>query len=248
MNSGIYKIKNLQNNKIYIGSSNNIKRRWQKHKALLRHGKHYNSHLQASWNKYGESLFEFSIIEFCTLDNLLNREQYYINNLSPEYNQTAIAGKIEMTNKRKKIISEAVLKAYKEGRLAKTVKTVYQYDLKGNYIRKFPSITDASKTLNIPISNISSAATQRCNIAGGFVWRYYKTDKLDVWFNKMGRPLTKEPYRKQNKKIVALLNDKQIIFSTTKEAAEKLHCTKRQLYRALELKKLLFKKIKVYYE
>lgn len=115
MNSGIYKIRNLQNNKIYIGSSNNIKRRWQKHKALLRYGKHPNSHLQSSWNKYGESLFEFSIVELCGVENLLNREQYYIDILSPEYNQTAIAGKIEMTDERKKVLSNATLKAYAEG-------------------------------------------------------------------------------------------------------------------------------------
>lgn len=48
MSSGIYQIENKINSKVYIGSSNNIKRRWQKHKALLRHNKHPNSHLQAA--------------------------------------------------------------------------------------------------------------------------------------------------------------------------------------------------------
>lgn len=247
MNSGIYKIRNLQNNKIYIGSSNNIKRRWQKHKALLRYGKHPNSHLQSSWNKYGESLFEFSIVELCGVENLLNREQYYIDILSPEYNQTAIAGKIEMTDERKKVLSNATLKAYAEGRLVKTVKAVYQYDLKGNYLNEFPSVTKASQSLHIPISNISSAAKQKCNIAGGFVWRYYKVDKLDVWFNAMGRPLTKEPYRKRDRKIVAVLDSEQVIFNTIEEAVQALKCTKNQLYKALTLGRLLFKKIKVYY-
>lgn len=63
MKSGIYKIENKVNGKVYIGSSNSIKRRWQKHKALLRHGKHQNSHLQAAWDKYGEDNFSFSVIE-----------------------------------------------------------------------------------------------------------------------------------------------------------------------------------------
>lgn len=86
MNSGIYQIENKVNSKVYIGSSNNIKRRWQKHKALLRHNKHQNSHLQAAWNKYGEDNFIFSIIELCSIDSLLDREQYFINIRNPEYN------------------------------------------------------------------------------------------------------------------------------------------------------------------
>ena len=81
MSSGIYQIENKINSKVYIGSSNNIKRRWQKHKALLRHNKHPNSHLQAAWNKYGEDSFEFSIIEECSLSDLLNKEQYYLDTL-----------------------------------------------------------------------------------------------------------------------------------------------------------------------
>lgn len=147
----------------------------------------------------------------------------------------------------KKAISEATLKAYAEGQLVKTVKTVYQYDLKGNYLNEFPSITNASQSLHIPISSISSAAKQKCNIAGGFVWRYYKVDKLDVWFNTMGRPLTKEPYRKRNRKIVAVLDSGQVIFNTTGEAVQALKCTKNQLYKALTLGRLLFKKIRIYY-
>ena len=86
MKSGIYKIENKVNGKVYIGSSNSIKRRWQKHKALLRHGKHQNSHLQAAWDKYGEDNFSFSVIELCPIDQLISREQYFIDSINPEYN------------------------------------------------------------------------------------------------------------------------------------------------------------------
>ena len=40
MKIGIYRIRNLINNKVYIGSTKNMKVRWAKHKALLRHNKH----------------------------------------------------------------------------------------------------------------------------------------------------------------------------------------------------------------
>ena len=78
---GIYKIRNIINNNIYIGSSNNIKKRWIKHFSLLKRNCHHSSHLQNAWNKYGEFNFEFSILEECKEDELLLREQYYLDKL-----------------------------------------------------------------------------------------------------------------------------------------------------------------------
>lgn len=60
---GIYKIINLQNDHFYVGSSVNLKRRNTRHFSELRNNKHKNQHLQAAWNKYGESSFAFTIIE-----------------------------------------------------------------------------------------------------------------------------------------------------------------------------------------
>ena len=77
--SGVYKIRNRENNLIYVGSSTNIEYRWRGHKALLRHNKHHNSHLQNAWNKYGEDAFEFLVIEE-VLDEkfILNREDFWL--------------------------------------------------------------------------------------------------------------------------------------------------------------------------
>ena len=77
--SGIYKIINLANNKIYIGSSIDIKSRWQKHKNLLKTGKHFNDHLQASYNLYGRKNFKYEIIKKYPEDKLIIKEQYYID-------------------------------------------------------------------------------------------------------------------------------------------------------------------------
>ena len=76
---GIYKIHNLINNKLYIGQSVNIRRRWTGHKRCLRNGNHENTYLQHSWDKYGESAFEFKVLEYCSIDQLDERERYYIN-------------------------------------------------------------------------------------------------------------------------------------------------------------------------
>lgn len=60
---GIYKIVNITNSKVYIGQSNNIKKRWTEHRSALNNNRHVNVHLQNAWNKYGENNFEFVIIE-----------------------------------------------------------------------------------------------------------------------------------------------------------------------------------------
>lgn len=76
---GIYKIENIINNKVYIGSSNNIERRWKEHKRLLNNNKHHSIKLQRAWNKYGSENFKFSVLEECEVDRLLYLEQYYID-------------------------------------------------------------------------------------------------------------------------------------------------------------------------
>ena len=76
---GIYKITNTVNNKIYIGSSNDILERWNQHKKSLRRNKHHNVYLQRSWNKNGESFFKHELIEYCAIDVLLEREQYFLD-------------------------------------------------------------------------------------------------------------------------------------------------------------------------
>ncbi len=76
--SGIYIIRNTFNNKIYIGSAKNIKQRLHEHNSMLRRNKHHSKYLQNSYNKYNDR-FIFSILEQCEIDNLIIREQYWLN-------------------------------------------------------------------------------------------------------------------------------------------------------------------------
>ena len=79
MNCGIYIITNCANNKVYIGSSQDIKRRFYLHKHYLDNKKHVNIHLQTAWDLYGEENFTFSILEtFDNINLLLEKEKYYI--------------------------------------------------------------------------------------------------------------------------------------------------------------------------
>ena len=90
--SGIYKIVNLINNKIYVGSAVNFKNRFKTHLSRLKNNKHHSIILQNSWNKYGGDNFKFEIIEECDKLILIKREQYYIDELKPYYNICKIAG------------------------------------------------------------------------------------------------------------------------------------------------------------
>ena len=63
MARGIYKIINVVNNKFYVGSAVDLKRRKTRHFSELRKGKHNNRHLQAAWAKYGEQAFVFVVVQ-----------------------------------------------------------------------------------------------------------------------------------------------------------------------------------------
>jgi len=80
--TGVYGIKNLLNNSIYIGSaSKSFGRRWWTHKKELYANRHVNRHLQNAWNKYGEHNFKFFIIEVIdgNRECILAAEQFYLD-------------------------------------------------------------------------------------------------------------------------------------------------------------------------
>ncbi len=109
--SGIYVITNLVNNKIYIGSTVKLYNRAYEHLRTLKKGEHKNHHLQSSYNKYGEINFQFDLIEYCDKEELLEREQIWIDFFKPDYNIDIVAGSTlgiklkPLTEKRKKEIS-----------------------------------------------------------------------------------------------------------------------------------------------
>lgn len=81
MTSGIYMIQNKVNGKRYIGKSVNLKQRWSTHQSRLDRNVHKNDYLQNSWDKYGNDAFKFFILEYVSQDRLLDREQWYLDNI-----------------------------------------------------------------------------------------------------------------------------------------------------------------------
>ena len=71
---GIYKITNLINGKHYIGQSVHIERRWTEHCIPSS-----NSTIGKAIHKYGKENFSFQVVEECSIEQLDEKEEYYIN-------------------------------------------------------------------------------------------------------------------------------------------------------------------------
>lgn len=84
---GIYCIRNLINNKVYIGKSYNIYSRIASHiYELTVRSKNENRHLINAWHKYGKENFDYFVLEYLAVDEQLvkERELYWIQ----QYNST----------------------------------------------------------------------------------------------------------------------------------------------------------------
>lgn len=90
--SGVYQILCKNNGHRYIGSAEDFDHRWATHKRELRRGKHHNKALQYAWVLFGETGFEFSVLEETKPEDLKAREDHYLDILKPEFNSMAKAG------------------------------------------------------------------------------------------------------------------------------------------------------------
>jgi group I intron endonuclease len=126
-NIGVYAIVNKENNKVYIGSTvRKFRKRFQCHKADLNKGTHHSEHLQRAWRTHGPDAFEFLIVEYVTDKfKVLEREQYYLDTIKPEYNNAPVAGSsigVKHTEQARRNMSVAqkrllAIPEYKERRL-----------------------------------------------------------------------------------------------------------------------------------
>lgn len=72
---GVYRIRNIVSGRFYIGSSENIYRRFESHRRQLKSGTHKNKILQASWNKHGADAFKFEVLHKVPLEDLRSVER-----------------------------------------------------------------------------------------------------------------------------------------------------------------------------
>lgn len=165
---GIYQIRNLVNNKIYVGSATDFCERKSQHFSLLKRKKH-NKKLQNSYNKHGKENFVFEIIEFVeNKDKLLEREQYWIDKLNAVeegYNIQPIAGK-PPSNKGMKFSQK-----HRDNLSKNSGNKISVICLETKQI--FSSANKAGKYLNKDSSHITGCCKNKYNTAYNLHWMYY---------------------------------------------------------------------------
>ncbi len=90
---GVYRWVNLVSDNTYIGSSTNLGKRLRSYYSYsyITDVKR-NMLIEKALLKYGYSNFKLEILEYCSKDEVLAREQYYLDLLKPEYNILKKAG------------------------------------------------------------------------------------------------------------------------------------------------------------
>lgn len=197
--SGIYQISNRINDRVYIGSTKNLRDRYRHHKRQLIKGNNPSLLLQRFCSKYGINTLIFSVLEIVEENKLLEREEYYLNLLNCKFNamltpqrqcgykhtestiekMSKIAkdsfskGRI-IWNKGKKL-SEEQKQSFKQCSKGvpriKNRTPVCLYDFDGiTLIKCYESASEAVKETRIRMSSIFS------NINGR-----YKTTKAGIW-------------------------------------------------------------------
>lgn len=214
--SGIYKITNIKNGKIYIGQASNI---WDRIRGgylyALPKNKCHNKPLQRAWNKDGGENFCIEIIEFCDIEKLNEREQYWIDitqcfNNKIGYNIASIAGsnlgvkQSEETKKKKSIISsgrKGWSHTKESKKLLSEIKSIpiLQFNLEGKIIKEWNNAIEAATFLNGNASNIRCVLSGKFSHAYGYLWikkDEYNPDTFDI--------LTFQKRNKRKRKVVQL--------------------------------------------
>jgi hypothetical protein len=185
MTSGIYKWVS-PTNRIYVGQSKNLKQReeWYRGGGVSRTTM---TKLKRSFNKHGVNNHKFEIIEYCDILELNNKEIYwglYYNVLSSKGLNCKLGNQNCLFSKEtKQKMREAKLgKKQSPEHLAKRVKAhtgttrnnhpILQYDLQGNFIKEWDSISQAGNSLNNNGEQIRLVLKRGDNTIYGYKWFY----------------------------------------------------------------------------
>lgn len=145
MNSGIYTIENVINKKLYVGYTDNFKKRFYNHKSHLNRNVHGNEHLQKAWNKYGKDNFKFEVLSCCSEEFLVSEEHYWCNML--DVHNPLLGYNIQSTNPEKRGMTNVDKLRISNKLKALNVRPIVMLNLKGEFIKEFDLVSDAADYL-----------------------------------------------------------------------------------------------------
>lgn len=168
--AGIYCIINIVNNKKYVGSAVNIFKRIRRHNRELVYQYHNNTHLLASYIKYGAENFEVKILEtFESIDfkELHDRENEYIkswNLCNPKI------GYNKRTNDEFPTLSHQAELIKKINPKVGKIKVMAFDQNTGEFYKEFESISAAARELHDQTTNISKCCDVTTRSCKGYVF------------------------------------------------------------------------------
>ncbi len=202
--SVVYKITNLVNGRIYVGSAKKFERRFAAYRGL-RHGvRKANTAIEHAIRKHGIGSFEFEILETPPADSRFDREQHWIDTLSPfdpvGYNLARSARHIPdgcrrpITEHRREAMRESSRRTalrYSEETRKRSSKPVYQIDLKtGAVLAEHPSALEADRTMKLSPNTVNKVcrSQEKHRTAVGYAWCY----KVDYDSGKFSIPVARK--------------------------------------------------------
>jgi len=197
----VYIAKNINNGKIYIGSTKTYRKRMNEHRNDLIKCIHVNKHLQRSFNE--GNIFTFEILEISSIGDLLLKEDYYCevyksynrdlgyNILKPgecpKFTMTK-EHKIKMQEGRKRrgydcshLRSPEVVKRGAEGKYKKV--NIFLKD--GTFYKTAKSLIEAEDITKVRRQNIGKSCRGDYNrIYKGYYFRFYNdSDNFKLIYN-----------------------------------------------------------------
>ena len=173
--SGIYMLVCKANGKRYIGKSKNIKRRLNQH----RRGKSSSPIICNAIAKYGWDAFDKTVLEFCPVEELDEKEIQYIAELKPEYNMTEGGDSpkgYKHSPETKELLKQLAKKQWANEEYLKLIrKPIICLDTS----KIFDSVKSAAASVGVDPSAISAVLNGRVKTAGGHRWEYLNpADKI----------------------------------------------------------------------
>lgn len=219
----IYKITNIINNKVYIGQTNNWKKRWSTHVNDKQNG----CLITRAIKKYGKENFEVKFLFENLSDDEANRLEketiIKFNSKAPNgYNiregghdsKHSEDSKIKMSLAKKGIPTPRQL-----GKLHFNSLNIYQFDLNGKYINTFGSSYEAQRETGINQSHICKCCNEEIYSTGKFLWIYEKDFSEDLLIKKIVLFQKRKNYCK--KPIENIITKKQ--YDSINELAKELN-------------------------
>lgn len=194
----IYSIRNVVNDKVYIGATRQIKKRFVDHKRKLKKRVHENRRIQLEYNLYGENSFVYEIIETICGDRkyLHEKEQFYYDlynsyNYQYGYNIGCVALNHVSIGEMNGMYGNL-------GEKAPTSKPVIQLSLDGEFIERYEGTRDVERKTGFDHSHISSCCLGKKSKAKNYIWMHeedYNEENVKRRVEQSNNTMCKKPYR-----------------------------------------------------